>query len=620
MTTTTHPPGRGAMIDVEGISRSFGETRALAGVDMSVPAGTVQGLLGPNGAGKTTLVRILATLLAPDTGRARVSGVDVQKDPNTVRSLIGLAGQYAAVDETLTGRENLVMVGRLYRLGAKLAKVRAAESLERLGLVEAADRPVKTYSGGMRRRLDLGASLVGRPRVLILDEPTTGLDPRTRLDMWSFIRDLVAGGTTVLLTTQYLEEADQLADHSIVIDRGQVIASGTSAELKARLGSDLIEIEVRGAELDRATAALAGIGCGAPHRPGPRTDHHPGLRPGPGPDDGPAHPGHRRDHPSGPGTAAALPRRRVPLAHRAQHRRRRPRRPACDHTPRPPACTERRMTAVPAGPALPPAQAEELAAVEPVRLPRSAIFADAVVIARRNLTGIARTPQLLVFATIQPVMFVLLFRYVFGGAIHVPGISYVDFLIPGIIVQTVVFGGTSTAVGLSQDMSKGIIDRFRSLPMSRSAVLAGRTIADLARNVFVVLLMIVVGFAVGFRFHNGFGPAVAAVLVALLLGYTLSWVFAFVGLTVADPESAQLAGFLFIFPLVFASSVFVSIQSMPGWLQAVAKVQPITRAANAVRALTEGGPISANLIWTVVWSIAILAVFAPLAVRRYRKV
>src|SRR5579859_1556443 len=257
MTTTTHSPGRGAMIEVEGISKSFGETRALAGVDMSVPAGTVQGLLGPNGAGKTTLVRILATLLAPDTGQARVSGVDVQKDPNTVRRLIGLAGQYAAVDETLTGRENLVMVGRLYRLGAKLAKVRAAESLERLGLVEAADRVVKTYSGGMRRRLDLGASLVGRPRVLILDEPTTGLDPRTRLDMWSFIRDLVAEGTTVLLTTQYLEEADQLADHSIVIDRGQVIASGTSAELKSRLGSDLIEIEVH-------AAALAGIGCGAP--------------------------------------------------------------------------------------------------------------------------------------------------------------------------------------------------------------------------------------------------------------------------------------------------------------------------------------------------------------------
>jgi ABC-type polysaccharide/polyol phosphate transport system ATPase subunit len=209
---------RGAMIEVEGVSKSFGQTKALAGVDMSVPAGTVQGLLGPNGAGKTTLVRILATLLAPDAGRARISGVDVQKNPNTVRSLIGLAGQYAAVDETLTGRENLVMVGRLYRLGAKLAKARAGESLERLGLVEAADRPVKTYSGGMRRRLDLGAS----------------------------------------------------------------------------------------------------------------------LRPGSRPDGGPAHPGCRRDRPGGPGTAAALARRRVPVPHRAEHRRRRrPRRPA-DHHPRTP--------------------------------------------------------------------------------------------------------------------------------------------------------------------------------------------------------------------------------------------------------------------------------------------
>jgi len=274
------------------------------------------------------------------------------------------------------------------------------------------------------------------------------------------------------------------------------------------------------------------------------------------------------------------------------------------------------MTGVSAIPAL---QREGLTTIEPIRLPRSAIFFDSVVIARRNLIGIARTPQLLVFATIQPILFVLLFRYVFGGAIDVPGVSYVDYLIPGIIVQTVVFGATSTAVGLSEDMSKGIIDRFRSLPMSRSAVLGGRTIADLVRNVFVVLLMIAVGTAVGFRFHNGFLPAVAAVFVALLLGYCLSWVFAFIGLTVADPESAQLAGFLPIFPLVFASSVFTSIQSMPGWLQAFAKVQPITRAADTVRALTQGGPVAANLIWTLLWSIAILAVFAPLAVRRYRR-
>jgi len=270
-------------------------------------------------------------------------------------------------------------------------------------------------------------------------------------------------------------------------------------------------------------------------------------------------------------------------------------------------------------PAAPASPAAEVTPVKPVKVPPSAVFVDAMIVARRNLIRIARTPQLLIFATIQPVMFVLLFRYVFGGSIKVPGTTYVDYLIPGIIVQTVVFGATSTAVGLSQDMSKGIIDRFRSLPMARSAVLAGRTIADLVRNVFVVLLMIVVGTAVGFRFHNGFLPAVAAVLVALLLGYCLSWVFALIGLSVPDPESAQLAGFLPIFPLVFASSVFTTINSMPGWLQAFAKVQPITRAANAVRALTQGGAVATNLIWTIVWSLAIISVFAPLAVRRYRK-
>lgn len=257
--------------------------------------------------------------------------------------------------------------------------------------------------------------------------------------------------------------------------------------------------------------------------------------------------------------------------------------------------------------------------VAPTSLPLSAMFTDAIVVARRNLIRIARTPQLLVFATIQPVMFILLFRYVFGGEIHIPGIRYVDYLVPGIIVQTVVFGSTSTAVGLAEDMSRGIVDRFRSLPMARSAVLAGRTIADLIRNVFVVLLMVVVGSAVGFRFHNGFLPGLAAIGLALLLGYSLSWVFALVGLSVPDPETAQLAGFLPIFPLVFASSVFTSTARMPGWLQAFAKVQPITRAANSVRALTQGGPVATDVIWTLIWIVAILAVFAPLAVRRYRR-
>ena len=252
-------------VEVEGVAVAFGETKALDGVDLTVAPGTVQGLLGPNGAGKTTLVRVLATLLRHDAGSARVFGCDVVRDATRVRALIGLAGQYAAVDGTLTGRENLEMVGRLYRLRGPEAKRRAAEALERLGLTEAADRVVRGYSGGMRRRLDLGASLVGRPRLLILDEPTTGLDPQTRNDVWSFIRELVEGGTTVLLTTQYLDEADNLAGHIVVIDHGKVIANGTPRELKARMGSDVLELHLAdAATLERTAEALRGIGSGEP--------------------------------------------------------------------------------------------------------------------------------------------------------------------------------------------------------------------------------------------------------------------------------------------------------------------------------------------------------------------
>jgi ABC-2 type transport system ATP-binding protein len=252
-------------VEVEGVAVSFGETEALAGVDLTVGTGTVQGLLGPNGAGKTTLVRVLATLLRPDAGSARVFGCDVLREATRVRALIGLAGQFAAVDGTLTGRENLEMVGRLYRLKRSEAKRRASEALERLGLVGAADRVVRGYSGGMRRRLDLGASLVGRPRLLLLDEPTTGLDPQSRNEVWTFIRELVDDGATVLLTTQYLDEADNLADHIVVVDLGRVIANGSPRELKARMGADVLELHLEElSALAPTAAALRGIGSGEP--------------------------------------------------------------------------------------------------------------------------------------------------------------------------------------------------------------------------------------------------------------------------------------------------------------------------------------------------------------------
>ncbi len=229
-------------IVVEGLVKRFGDVVAVDGVDFNVPAGTVLGLLGPNGAGKTTIVRMLTTILRPDQGRATVLGLDVVQRPHAVRSVIGLAGQYAAVDEALTGRENLRMMGRLTHSPKPTINARADELLERFALTPAADRPVRTYSGGMRRRLDLAAALVHRPRVLFLDEPTTGLDPPGRSDLWTLIVELVAEGTTLLLTTQYLEEADRLSDNIIVIDGGRIVASGSSSQLKSRLGTTVVEV------------------------------------------------------------------------------------------------------------------------------------------------------------------------------------------------------------------------------------------------------------------------------------------------------------------------------------------------------------------------------------------
>jgi ABC-2 type transport system ATP-binding protein len=256
----------GPAILVEGLTKSFGEVRALRGIDLSVPHGTVLGVLGPNGAGKTTAVRILTTLLLPDAGRALVDGYDVVRQAAAVRRSIGLAGQSAAIQEELTGRENLELIGRLYHLSKAHARSRAVELLEQFDLVDAADRPAKGFSGGMQRRLDLAASLVGQPNVLFLDEPTTGLDPRSRLGMWGIIRSLVAGGTTLLLTTQYLDEADELADEIIVIDHGVVIAAGTSEQLKDRVGGDVLEFTVPDrTRLGDAATAVAKIGESDPH-------------------------------------------------------------------------------------------------------------------------------------------------------------------------------------------------------------------------------------------------------------------------------------------------------------------------------------------------------------------
>jgi ABC transporter DrrB family efflux protein len=603
---------------VEGVTKTFGATVALAGVDLDVAEGSVFGLLGPNGAGKTTLVRVLATLLVPDAGRAEVFGHDVVHEAAGVRQLLGLTGQFAAVDEILTGRENLQMFGRLFDLSPGEARRRSGELLDRFELADAADRPARTYSGGMRRRLDLASSLLTRPRILFLDEPTTGLDPRSRNEIWAIVRELVRDGTTILLTTQYLEEADQLADRIAVIDHGAVIAQGTGGELKDRVGGQFLELELTSAgQRDEAQSVLARVGCGTPE-PGERAERL-------------TLPAERDGLELIEAAASALRHAGIGVSDIGL------RRPTLDDVflqltgapPRedgdaPGAAARTRGAPATAGAARAPGgRTRRFAQVHrpTLRGARSAIT-DAQVVTGRNLRHFIRQPQLLVFSTIQPVMFVLLFAYVFGGAVRgslPPGVTYIDFLLPGIFVQSVAFRATQTAVGLAEDLERGVVDRFRSMPMTRSAVLIGRTVADLVRNVLIIGLMIAVGYIIGFRFHAGLLEALASVAVVSAFGFALSWIFALVALAVRGAEAAQSAGFVVIFPLVFASSVFVPVSSMPSWLEAFAQASPVTLTANTARDYALEGGVPGSLGGAAAWIAGLLVVFIPLCVWRYRR-
>jgi ABC transporter DrrB family efflux protein len=495
----------------------------------------------------------------------------------------------------------------------------------------------------MRRRLDIASSLLTRPRVLFLDEPTTGLDPRSRNEIWAIVRELRREGTTLLLTTQYLEEADQLADRIAVIDHGKVIAEGTGNELKDRVGGQILEVELSSVgQRDRAQAVLARVGCGEP-----QPDERPDRLTLPAPRDGLQ---------LVEEAAAGLRRAQIGVTDIGL------RRPTLDDvflqlTGAPPSENGDRsrqaaggqvtaqaaggqVTAQAAGGQITAqaagGQVTAQAASEQITAPRRPVLrlkrpspravrsavTDTAVVTGRNLRHFIRQPDLLTFSTIQPVLFVLLFVYVFGGAVgrSLPhGVAYVDFLLPGIFVQSVTFGASQTAVGLSEDLQRGVVDRFRSMPMARSAVLAGRTVADLVRNILIIFLMIAVGYLVGFRFHGGVAGAVGCIAVVAAFGFALSWIFAFVALTVRGAEAAQTAGFVVIFPLVFASSVFVPVSTFPDWLQAFAKINPVTVTANAARSLAFYGT-PASLGAAAAWIGGLLAVFISLSVWRYRRI
>jgi len=589
-------------IAIEGLRKSYGSVVALDGIDLQVPQGMVFGLLGPNGAGKSTVVRVLATLTVPDGGDARVGGYDVVRQRALVRSVIGMAGQYAALDEHLTGRENLELINRLRHSGATRSRARAGDLLERFGLVAAGDRRVHTYSGGMRRRLDLAASMTLRPTVLFLDEPTTGLDPRTRAELWDEIAKLVDHGATVVLTTQYLEEADHLAHRIALIGDGRIISQGTAAELKASMGSDVVELTVRDARHTSAAAdALTSAGDGPC---GPvRTDEIAGQVSVP------------VQH--GEETVAAVLRRfdtlgipidTIELRH-----------PTLDEAYL--AATSGR--AAPAvehnGAGEPAVHSNSRIAGEGISL-RSAV-ADTLAIARRDLRNYARNPTIMVGTILRPLLIFarLQVRAPRLGRGRASAWCQLHRLPPPRHPHPGRRGRGKRDRHRSgeRDVAR-VVDRFRALPMARCALLAGRAISDAARNLVVIAVLTVVGFFLGFRVHTGIPQLALALLLVLAVGFAFSWITIAIAMKVKEPEAISTLAFLWSYPLTFLSSIYVPVNTMPAGIETLSRANPVTHFTDAMRALTVGTPAGRSILLSLIWIVAILAVCAPYTIRRYR--
>ena len=601
----------GVAIRATGVEQRFGNgaksVYALRGVDLEIEAGTVYGLLGHNGVGKTTLVNILTTLVPPAAGHASVAGFDVERDAKQVRARIGLTGQYAAVDEDLTGRENLRMIGRL--LGMPKA---TADARSRASCSSASISP--TPRNGVRPRTAAecaadstsGPSLVGQPEVLFLDEPTTGLDPSSRVELWDVIAELVDLGTTVLLTTQYLEEADRLADRIGVLDAGLMIAEGTAAELSPRSAVTSWRCRWATATCCARPATPARQPLGGGRRNSTCTVTVPVDGAG---DVAPIVRGSTTAVSHSPGCNSTSPRSTTCSSHS----------PACamstTNSPPPPDVARRscglhqpeddEMTVMTAATDAP------IALQGRARDERASKLTEVLVLTQRNLLKLIRVPQLAFFSTraadpvphtVQPGV---------PGAGEDAGIerlhvNYIDYLLPAILIVTVAQNAVQSAVGIATDLNTGVIDRFRSLPISRGSVLVARSMSDVLRSTVQGLIMVALGMAVfGFRFKGSLLGAAAMIALAALFAWSLTWIFLALGVATKNAETAEVAGFMFLFPLMFAASAFVPVASLPGWMQAVAKVNPLSYLTDANRALVLGWP-AGTVVLKALLAIAIV--------------
>ena len=566
--TSVNSPGQPAIV-VTDLRKSFGATRVLDGIDLTVGRGTVFALLGANGSGKTTTINILTTLINADGGTASVAGFDVAEQPSEVREQISVTGQFAAVDHLLTARENLVLMGELRHIADP--RQTAADLLDTFDLNEAADRRLLTFSGGMRRRLDIAMSLVGDAPIIFFDEPTTGLDPKGRTDMYLTIRQLVENGTTVFLTTQYLEEADRLADEIAILHRGRIVAGGTPDELKTMVPTGLVELEFGNEEqLLAAQRALGEQHDGHPRRLEAGRRHH---RIG-GRDGGHLHPPQGRAGSNRPGSPGNC-RRWTTCSSRSS------------------------MTTGRTG---------------------MRTLTDTWTMTKRSLRHTTRSIDTIITVVMMPIALLLLFVYVFGDALgkQTGSIDYVDFITPGVVIMTVTTGIAYAAVRLSTDLQKGIIGRFRTMPVAPSAILSGQAVSSTLSSLLSCFLVVMVAFVVGF----GSNADIAAWLgfVGLLVLFTLAttWLAMVFGLLAKTVEGAGAFSYILLL-LIFISPSFVPTDSMTPALRTFAENQPMTPIVETMRSLLTHGTAGPDLWGALAWAAGILIVSYTIALGIYRR-
>jgi ABC-2 type transport system ATP-binding protein len=590
-------------IEATGIVKTFGEKKVLNGIDLNIQKGTIHAVLGPNGSGKTTLIKILSTLLKADSGTIKVGDYDVSAHPDKVRESISLTGQNASVDEELTGYENLFLFARLLGYPAAEARARAGELLSAFDLKDSGNKLVKSYSGGMRRRLDIAASIVKISDILFLDEPTTGLDPRSRNSLWSIIRSLARKGTTILLSTQYLEEAEQLADKITVIDEGRVISEGTSNELKASIGNNVLHVHLNGVEKLHLERVLESI-----ESPNVQAEHESKKISFPvsGQQQAISILGELQKN-NIEITAFNLARpdlNEVFLSLTGKLKDTRNEEENQSYQ-----ATEEETAAL--------SLSRILEHAKPYH--RSGSLSNKLMFGWRNLVKVKHIPEQFMDVLITPIMFTFTFTFIFGGALAGSTGAYLKFFLPGILVQTLTFNASYSGININNDVSKGIFDRFRSMPIWLPAPLSGIFIGDFFRHLISGSLVLLFGFILGFRSDAGIPAFVVSFLIMIFFAMSVSWLFIIMGLTMRSSSAVMSFGWLILMPLVFLSNIFTSPSTMPHWLQTFISFNPLAWQVDAVRGLLGGTPSARDIFSALGASLAITLILFPITIWIYKK-